>query len=129
MEQLTWKKLYNRSVEICHGRDISKTIYAGSVAATLLTDQGHVYSGISIDTACSMGYCAERNAIGSMLTQNDSIIERVVAVRGSEIVLPCGVCREFMMQLNPDGETEFLVSLNPLKILTLNELLPHYWDS
>lgn len=128
MEQTTWNQLYNQSVKICHGQDISETIYAGSVAATLLTDKNHLYSGISIDTACSMGFCAERNAIGSMLTANESVIKRIVAVRGSEIVLPCGVCREFIMQLDPKGKTEFLVSLNPLKTITLNELLPHYWN-
>lgn len=129
METTTWQQLYERSVNTCHGRDVSKTIYAGSVAASLLTEQGNIYTGISIDTACSMGYCAERNAIGSMLTANESVIKRVVAVLDKEIIMPCGVCREFMMQLGPQSkDIEFLVSLEPLQTITLGELLPNYWN-
>lgn len=130
MNEPTWHQLYTQAVAVCDDRVISPTMEAGSVAAALSTSTVHVYTGISIDTACSMGYCAERNALGSMLTAGETEVKRLVAVKGTEVVLPCGVCREFLMQLGPaSAATTILVSLDPLKTLTLGELLPHYWQT
>ena len=39
---------------------------AGSVGAALLTDKGNVYTGICIDIACGIGFCAEHSAIAEM---------------------------------------------------------------
>ena len=129
MTQPTWQTLYDQAVATCQPRDVSESIYAGSVAATLVSARGNVYRGISIDTACSMGYCAERNALGSLLTAGESTVTRLVAVQGTKILLPCGVCREFLMQLGPaNRELEILVTLKPLKTVKLKELLPHFWQ-
>ena len=101
----------------------------GSVGAAIMTDQGNIYTGICIDTACGMGMCAERNAIANMLTCGESIITKVVAVMpdGSSGT-PCGVCREFMMQLgNSAGEIEILLSLVPLRTVKLGTQMPDWW--
>ena len=103
----------------------------GSVGAAILTDRGNIYTGICIDTACGMGMCAERNAIANMLTNGESRILKVVAVMpdGSSGT-PCGVCREFMMQLGKESaEIEVLLSLEPLKTVKLGEQLPDWWGS
>ena len=71
----------------------------------------------------------ERNAIANMLTNGESRITKVVAVMpdGSNGT-PCGVCREFMMQLGPESkEIEILLSLEPLKTVKLGEQLPDWW--
>lgn len=47
---------------------ISRSSYAGSVAAVILTDKGSVYKGVYIDTPSSMGFCAEHSAIAAMIT-------------------------------------------------------------
>lgn len=99
MEETSWQELYGMAVAKCNEREVSNFVYAGSVAAAILTDKGNVYTGISVDTACSIGYCAERNAVGNMLTEQEQTIVKVVAVKGKEVIMPCGVCREFMMQL------------------------------
>ena len=125
-----WKNLFDKANEIVNPQDISEKIFVGSVGAAILTASGTIYTGINVDTACSMGYCAERNAIGTMLLNREHQIVKVVAVRRGEVTLPCGVCREFMMQLDRElsPEIEILVNINPLKTLKLKELLPHYWD-
>lgn len=131
MEELeTWNDLLEKANQVTNPREISEKVFVGSVGAAILTASGTIYTGINIDTACSMGYCAERNAIGSMLLNQENNIKKVVAVRSGEIVLPCGVCREFMMQLDKktSPEIEILVSINPIKTLKLKELLPYYWD-
>lgn len=41
---------------------------------------------------------------------------------------PCGVCREFMMQLGAESEDiEILLSLEPLKTVKLGEMFPDWW--
>lgn len=44
-------------------RIISPFIEAGDVAAAILTKQGNIYVGVCIDTACTLGMCAERNGL------------------------------------------------------------------
>ncbi|MHC5375224.1 cytidine deaminase family protein [Enterococcus sp. LJL120] len=128
MEKNSWQDLYEHAIAVCKEREVSEFMYAGSVAAAVLTDTGKIYTGISLDTACSIGYCAERNAIGTMLTDGETSITKVVAVKGTEVIMPCGVCREFMMQLGGQNrQMEVLTSLNPLKTITLAELIPDYW--
>lgn len=63
-----------------------------------ITKAGNVYVGVCIDTACSLGMCAERNAIASMLTNGESQIDKIVAVMpNGKPCEPCGSCREYMM--------------------------------
>ena len=73
--------------------------------------------------------CAERNAIANMLTCGESRIVKVAAVMpdGSSGT-PCGVCREFMMQLGEGSEDiEILLSLEPLKTVNPGEMFPDWW--
>ena len=108
-------------------RQLTEASSAGSVAAALITDQGNVYTGVCIDTPCSMGFCAEHAAIAAMVTAGESRIEKIVAVNDEAgIVAPCGRCREFMYQINHDNySTQILLRSG---IVTLVELLPHVWD-
>lgn len=108
-------------------RQLTEDSSAGSVAAALITDQGNVYTGVCIDTPCSMGFCAEHAAIAAMITAGESRIEKIVAVNDEAgIVAPCGRCREFMYQINHDNySTQILLRKG---IVTLEDLLPHVWD-
>ena len=129
MEENIWKILYERAKTVRCERKLSPLMEVGSVGAAVLTDQGNIYTGICIDTACGMGMCAERNAIANMLTNGEHKITKVVAVMpdGSSGT-PCGVCREFMMQLDKDSsEIEILLSLEPLRTVKLGEQLPDWW--
>ena len=131
MEENIWKMLYERAKAVQCERKLSPLMEVGSVGAAILTDQGNIYTGVCIDTACGMGMCAERNAIANMLTNGESRILKVVAVMpdGSSGT-PCGVCREFMMQLGKESaEIEVLLSLEPLKTIKLGEQLPDWWGS
>ncbi|WP_395320057.1 cytidine deaminase family protein [Fructilactobacillus frigidiflavus] len=128
MNNEIWNNLYKKALSVCNGHDISESIFAGSVASAILTDKENIYLGVSVDTACSLGFCAERNAIGTMLTFEKSKVIKVVTVRqNGEIVMPCVACREFLMQLNGNQGTQILVSQSPLQAVKLTELMPKYW--
>ncbi|MEQ7214327.1 cytidine deaminase [Enterococcus asini] len=126
-----WTELYNEARKVQKAWEVSPFIEAGGVAAALLTKKGTIYVGACIDTASSLGMCAERNAIANMLTNEESQIEKIVAVLSDgSVVAPCGVCRESMMQLAKDsGEIEVLLDYEERKVSKLKELLPNWWGS
>ena len=124
-----WKKLYYEAVRVQNGRTVSPFIEAGGVAAAILTKQGNIYVGVCIDTASTLGMCAERNAIANVITNAESQIDKVVAVTpDGSVGSPCGACREYMMQLDKDsGEIEILLDLKTEKTIKLKELIPDWW--
>ena len=96
----------------------------GGVGCALITEKGNVYQGVCIDVSCGIGFCAEHGAIATMLMNGESKIAKIVAVWEEKIIPPCGRCREFMWQINPENAaTEVLVE--PNKTVTLKELLPY----
>ena len=131
MAKKSWKELYAAAKSVQQFRTVSPFIEAGSVAAAVLTQAGNVYVGVCIDTACSLGMCAERNAIANMLTHGESRITRVVAVMpDGRVGPPCGACRELMMQLDAgSGEIEILLDVQTEKTVRLKELVPDWWGS
>lgn len=128
---IVWNKLYNEAVKVQNARTISPFIDAGGVAAAVLTKQGNIYVGVCIDTASTLGMCAERNAIANMITNGESQIDKVVAVMpDGRVGSPCGACREYMMQLDKEsGEIEILLDLDTRKIVKLKDLLPNWWGT
>jgi cytidine deaminase len=100
---------------------------AGEVAAALVTGDGNYYTGICVDVACSLGFCAEHAAIAEMLKNRETRVEMIVAVRQNGVILPpCGRCREMLLQINGDNARTKVV-VNDRQILTLEELMPYRW--
>ena len=124
-----WDKLYEAAFHVQNGRVVSPFVDAGGVAAAVLSKKGNIYVGVCIDTACSMGMCAERNAIANMITNGEHEIDKVVAIMpDGSVGEPCGVCREFMMQLGPDsGNIQILLDRDTYRTVTLGELMPAWW--
>ena len=126
-----WNELYNAAIRVQNDRTISPFIDAGGVAAAILTKSGNIYVGVCIDTASTLGMCAERNAIANMITKGESKIDKVLAVmRDGKVGSPCGACREYMMQLDKNsGEIEVLLDLETEKTVRLKELIPDWWGT
>ena len=100
---------------------------AGTVGAALLTAKGNVYTGIDIDVACGIGFCAEHSAIAEMLKNRETQIEIIVSTNAESIIPPCGRCRELMFQIdNKNLNTK--VYLSEEEYITLDELLPNRWE-
>ena len=100
---------------------------AGSVGAALLTTKGNVYTGINIEVACGIGFCAEHSAIAEMLKNRETRIEMIVAANSESIIPPCGRCRELMFQIDCKN-LNTKVYLSDEKYMTLDELLPKRWE-
>ena len=99
---------------------------AGSVAAALVTEAGNIYTGICLDLACGVGFCAEHSAIAAMLLYRETVITKIVAVGRDRILPPCGRCRELMVQVDRRNH-ECEVLLPHGASCKLKELLPNSW--
>ena len=122
-----FEELIEKATQVLNPRQLSSTAEAGSVAAAILTNSGNIYTGICIETACSMGFCAEHAAAAAMLTAGESHIVKMVAInKRGNILPPCGRCREFISQLN-DHNIKAEVSINRQRAVKLIDLLPYDW--
>lgn len=129
MEEI-WKKLYDAAKTVQDSRKISDYVTAGEVAAAIESESGKIYAGVCIDTASTLGICAERNAIFNMITNGETKIKRVLAILpdGSSGA-PCGACRELMVQLMPEDYKgiEIMLDYEKEKTITLGEITPEWW--
>lgn len=129
MEQI-WTDMYNNAKKVLKPRMVSKMIEAGGVSAAIESVSGKIYSGVCVDSACSLGICAERNAIFNMITNGENIVKRVIAINNKgKAMAPCGACRELMAQLMPDTykNIEIMMDYDKDKVVTLGELMPEWW--
>ena len=108
-----WDELYRAAKAVQKERKISDYVEAGGVAAAIESSSGNIYTGVCIDTCSTLGICAERNAIFSMITNGEQEIKRVLAVMSDgRSGAPCGACRELMVQLMPDRYRDIEILLD-----------------
>ena len=94
-----WQTLYEKAKEVQNGRAISDYVEAGGVAAAILSASGKIYVGVCVDTASTLGICAERNAIFQMITAGDTEIRKVLALMpNGKTGAPCGACRQVILE-------------------------------
>ncbi|PCJ19898.1 MAG: cytidine deaminase [Candidatus Cloacimonadota bacterium] len=104
----------------------------GDVACALLTESNEIYTGVCASVG-SNTFCAEFNAIGSMISNKEYKIKKIVAVWKDErddifVIPPCGNCRQFIYEIDSDN-LKTIVVLDKNKEVSLGELLPlnNWW--
>ena len=125
-----WNEMYEATKAVLNPREISEMMEAGGVAAAIEAGSGKIYVGVCVDGACTLGICAERNAIFNMITHGENKIKRVIAVnRDGKAMAPCGACRELMAQFMPKEYKgiEIMLDYENERIVTLGELTPEWW--
>lgn len=111
---------------VLNPRILSPHAEAGGVGAALRAASGRIFTGVCIDAACGIGFCAEHAAAAAMVTAGESRITDMVAVDSDGRILPpCGRCRELVVQLDQaNAETRVLL---PSGARTMRALLPDHW--
>lgn len=125
----TWDKMYIAARTVQNESNISSLLEASSVAAAVESTSGNIYVGLCVDTACTFGVCAERNAIFSMIKNGEDEVKRVIAVDSNgKAIAPCKACLELMTQLMPDTyrNIEIMVEYDNHKILKISDLTPEW---
>lgn len=129
---MTNEKLIKLAASVIKTKKTGDDFISGDVGCALISEKGKTYTGVCIDTQSSMGFCAEHNAIGSMVTDGEYKIKKIVAVWKDEngdlyILHPCGRCREFIRQIDQSNmETDVILGKD--KVVKLKELLPYQED-
>lgn len=125
-----WNELYNAAKKVLNPCKVSSIIEAGGVSAAIEAETGKIYVGVCVDSACSLGICAERNAIFNMITNGEYKIKKIIAINSEgKVIPPCGACRELMSQLMPSDykNIEIMLDYEKCKIVTLGDLTPEWW--
>ena len=126
----TWQDMYDAAKAVLNEKVISDFVTAGGVSAAVLSKSGNIYTGVCIDTASTLGICAERNAIFNMITNGDYEIDRVLCIPPMEGKgAPCGACRELMVQLMPGKykDIDIMIDFKNDRVMKLGELTPEWW--
>ena len=97
------------------------------VGAALECEDGTVFTGCNVENAVyPAGICAERNAVFHAVAEGRTRFTRIViAGRGADCCMPCGICRQVMAEFSPDMEVISMNGEGQEKRYTLRELLPH----
>lgn len=129
-----WTKLFDAARELYNPHEVSPFIYAEHVVCALEAEDGQIFTGYCFEaTAGVFHLCAERAAAFNMYQlSKQTKIKRIIAFRDEAPSgvggMPCGACREFLMQLTiENADTEFLVDYEKRETITLKELLPNWW--
>jgi len=129
MTQISDEDLIGRAKSVVKPRETKHGFKMSEVGCALVTDKGNVYVGVSIDTCCGMGFCAEHSAIAAMVTHGENVIKKIVAViEGGTPIPPCGRCREFMSQID-ERNINAQVIIGKNRCVKLRDLLPNRWDA
>ena len=111
---------------VVNPRRLSPTVEVGGVGAALVTASGRIFTGVCIDAACGIGFCAEAGAVAAMITAGESRIEAIVAVHWQGAILPpCGRCRELVVQVDDDNAGTRVILADGVK--PMRALLPVHW--
>ena len=129
-----WEKLYLKAKEQYHPEDVSPFIRAHHVVCAIEAENGDIYTGFCIEGASGViALCAERIAALNMYIQSgQTVIKRMIAFRDNPPKenggMPCGACREFLLQLSPKNkDIEILTDYETRKTVILNDLIPNWW--
>lgn len=126
------KKLIKLAIDIIKNKE--EKVSGGvvkEVGSALLTKKGKIFTGVSLDLACGIGFCAEHSAISNMVSHsNETEIDTIVACCDSKtksIMYPCGRCREMMELVNEKNrKNTWIITPNQEKV-KLEDLLPGDW--
>ena len=99
---------------------------AARVGAAVLDDAGTVHTGVNLDLACGIGFCAEHAAAANLLKAGRTRVRAVAAVGRRGVLPACGRCRELLIQLDP-ANAGTLVLVAPGEAVRLSDLLPRHW--
>jgi cytidine deaminase len=102
--------------------------YKFRVGAALLTKSGNVYTGCNVENGAGFSICAERAAAVKAISVGDKdFVAIAITTDEKKFVYPCGVCRQFLVEFNPNLDV-ILFDGKILKTEKLTNLLPNFFN-
>lgn len=120
--------LINEALRILGRVETNTEFYFGTTSCALMSDSGKVYTGLSLNITCGLGWCAEQAAIMKMVSNGETKIKMIVVINDvTGSIAPCGRCRETMLQIDGDNaNTKILLPDGSVSLL--KDVLPWAWQ-
>ena len=121
---------------LCLAREASLKAYVPyskfAVGAALECRGGKVFTGCNVENA-ALGdtICAERTACVKAVSEGHREFLRIaIYAESNGYCLPCGSCRQFLTEFDPNGDIEVLASRADGRYVSyrLRELMPHTFN-
>ena len=125
---MTEQQLCQKAVEMM---DMAYIPYSHfPVGAALECSDGRVFTGCNIENAAyGDTICAERTAMFKAVSEGHRDFVRIaIAGKSDDFCVPCGSCRQVMMEFAPGMEVICLNGKGEAKKFALKELLPYGFD-
>lgn len=87
---------------------------------------GEIHQGCNVENAAyGSTVCAERGAVMAAVMAGNRWIDAVAIVGDSDApTVPCGACRQFLAEFNPEMRVVMGGATDAVMVATLDELLP-----
>jgi len=120
---------------IMAAEDVRKNAHAPfsglHVGAAVLDATGNVYVGSNVENASyGLTICAERTALFSAVTHGalaHGIVKVAVVTKNGD--MPCGACRQVLLELAPRAEILVAASGGPIRLFKITDLLPEAFEN
>lgn len=120
---MTDKELYRIANDV---KENAYAPYSGfRVGAALLTRSGKIYTGVNVENA-SYGatLCAERGAVAKAVSEGEQEFRALAVASSAGEAMPCGICRQVLMEFEPELRVITGKDEEHLESYSLQELLP-----
>lgn len=100
------------------------------VGACVLTDDGEYFSATNVENASFGGtICAERNALNYAVSKGKrNIVAIAIVSQSGDYTYPCGLCRQSLVEFNPEMKVIVAKSTDDYRVHTASELLPYFFN-
>ena len=130
-----WENMYEEARTLFNPHEVSDFVYANHVVAAVEAEDGQIFTGFCMEGTCGVFHlCAERAALFNMYQfSGQTKVKKILAFRdktpyGEGSGMPCGACREFLLELNAENkEAEFMMDYETRKTIKVAELIPYWW--
>lgn len=110
------REIQSRAYAPYSGFRVGAAIYAG----------GEIYQGVNVENAAyGSTVCAERGAAMAAVAAGNTEFQAIAIVGdSSDPTVPCGACRQFLAEFNPEMRVIVGGQSDAVDVYTLEELLP-----
>ena len=125
---MTKQELCKKAMEMLDMAYVPYSHFPGGAA--LECSDGTVCTGCNVENAAyGSTICAERTAIVKAVSEGHRDFVRIaIAGKSKDFCVPCGSCRQVMMEFSPEMEVICLNGAGESKTFALRELLPYGFD-
>ena len=99
------------------------------VGSALLSKNCKIFAGTNVEfDAFSLTVCAERAALFNGISGGEKKFSAIaIATSSDKFIYPCGLCRQALVEFNPDMEVILITKGKKVKSFILKDIIPNFF--